>query len=93
MVVMTAEPVWDEFHPAVQRLPPARARRILHLVVEELDAEARNVERPGMASPGEPLSGSRLQSTAVTLPPVDYARFHADLDDAIDGAFDAGTDR
>lgn len=93
MVVMTAEPIWDEFHAAVERLPPARARRVLHLVVEELDAEARNIDRPGAVSPGEPLSWAQLQSTAATLSPIDSARFRADLDDAVDGGFATGTDR
>lgn len=90
---MTAEPIWDEFHAAVERLPPERARRILHLVVEELDAEARHIDRPGLVSPDEPLSWARLQSTAATLPPVDHARFRADLENGIGGEFDTGTDR
>ena len=92
MVVMTAEPIWDEFHAAVERLPPARARHILRLVVDELDAAARHIERPGLVSADEPLSWARLQSSAATLPPVDYGRFRTDLDDAIDQDFNSGTD-
>jgi hypothetical protein len=87
MVGMTAQPIWDEFHAAVDRLPPERARRILRLVVDELDAEARHIHRPGLVSPDEPLSWARLQSSAAALPPVDYARFRADLDEAIDTDF------
>lgn len=93
MDVMTAEPIWDEFHAAVERLPPGRARRILRLVVDELDAEARHVDLPGLHSPDEPLSWSRLRSSAVALPPVDYARFRADLDDSVDGDFDNPADK
>jgi hypothetical protein len=90
---MTAEPIWDEFHAAVERLPPGRARRILRLVVDELDAEARHIERPGLVSADEPLSWARLRTSAAALPPVDYARFRADLDDAIDGDFDHPADK
>lgn len=89
---MTAEPIWDQFHEAVERLPTARARRILRLVIDELDAEVRHVELPGTVAPGEPLSWSQLQSSAVTLPPVDHARFRADLGDVIDDGFTAGAD-
>jgi hypothetical protein len=90
MVFMTAEPIWNEFHAAVERLPPARARRILRLVVEELDAEARHVGRPGVVSPDAPLSWARLQSSAAALPSVDPARFRADLENAVDEEFGLG---
>jgi hypothetical protein len=87
---MTAEPIWDDVHAAVERLPPDRARRILRLVVSELDAAASDQDVPRVAQPDQPLSWAQLKASADTLPAVDYARFRADLDSAIDGEFKAG---
>ena len=87
---MTAEPIWNDFHAAVERLPPDRARRILRLVVSELDAAAHDLEQPSEADSVRLLSWAQLKVSADNLPAVDYARFRADGDLWVDDSFEAG---